>query len=269
MRGRGVARPRRPSRVPYALGAIFCVLWIGLVCAALFFGGSSEEAKSSGAHAASPSKAASEKRPSMSAKATSGPPADDYAEAGDQGAYTDVSSDVQTNQNRAGAGTQGRRPPAGTRLPQGAGGRVPYDPLGTGAGSGTLSETDRDRARLAAFKFVDAAYDFEGSGPEARASYVADIDRTVDSSEFWDSPGSPGADALKTTARRIKEYGAHNSGALQDFRIEDESSERVVGSAIFVLDEGSGERTYQQQFVLRRWAAVWRVLYARQIEEVS
>jgi hypothetical protein len=190
--------------------------------------------------------------------------------------YQEVQRDEESRENRGhtdraeGEKAGPTETPAGTRLPQEAAmGEPAYDPLGKAPAAGDLSETDRGRAELAAFRFVDAAYDFEGVGPSSRASYVEDVNWTVDSPEFWQSPQSPGGRALESVARRTEEYGVKNSADFREFRIEDSSSERVVGTAVFSLDEGDGKKTYQQQLILRRWAAVWRVLYAKQIEEVS
>ena len=72
-----------------------------------------------------------------------------------------------------------------------------------------------------------------------------------------------------TVAARINEYGVKNKAVFQSFKVEDTSSERVIGTATFALDEGDGRKTYSQKFVLTRWAAVWRVLYAKPLEEVS
>jgi len=274
--GRSPARGgRRSGRLVYAAVALFCVLWVAVIALAASFGGSDEAAQTgSGGEGARPSRGA-EQAEQPEAGASGGALQGDASQE-DGGDYREVQRgggprDGRVRPSRSEAeepGSPGK--PAGTRLPQEAAvGEPAYDPLGKGPAAGDLSETDEGRVRLAAFRFVDAAYDFEGTGADARVSYIEDVNWTVDSPEFWQSPQSPGGRALESVARRTQEYGVKNSAAFRQFRIEDTSSERVIGTAVFSLDEGDGEKTYRQQLVLRRWAAVWRVLYAKQIEEVS
>ncbi len=116
---------------------------------------------------------------------------------------------------------------------------------------------------------MDAAYDFEGEGPSKKLDYLGEVGQTVDAPEFWESPESPGSEVPDTVAARIAEYGVKNDAAFQSFEVEETSSERVIGAATFTLDEGDGRKTYKQRLTLSRWAAVWRVLYAKPLEEVS
>lgn len=263
------ARSRDP--LPYLIGAGI-VLWLGVFGAALFwgdgFGGASSVASSpdrgagrtgpfvagggagsSGITGADPGRASSDPEAPAAEPVTEEPPEDeDYAEV-------DRSREEESS---------------GTRLPRAAsGGEDPfYDPLDTGAGAETLSETDLSRARLAAFRFMDAAYDFKGSGPADRLLYLEGVNRTVDAPEFWKSPESPGSDPAELIADRTAEYGVENRAVFGDFEVEETSSERVIGTVTFTFDEGDGMEGYEQRVVLSRWAAVWRVLYAKPLEEV-
>ena len=265
---------RRSGRLVFAALALFCVLWVAVIALAASFGepDGGEQAGSGGEGDRSSRAAEQSQKPGADAPETI-PPEDGSSEDG--GGYEEVQRGEGSPDGReSSGGSQTEEPalpekPAGTRLPQeAAAGEPAYDPLGKAPAAGDLSETDRGRAELAVFRFVDAAYDFEGDGPEARVSYVEDVNWTVDSPEFWQSPQSPGGQALESVAERTQQYGVENEATFREFRIEDPSSERVAGTAVFTLDEGDGEKTYQQQVVLRRWAAVWRVLYAKQIEEV-
>lgn len=270
---RSSARPRARGMglVPYLL-LVGMVVWLGIFGAALLWGGGSDDAATAGrpdgggeagsvaADVGEPEEDGGAPDAADGGQAAPAEPASREASGGD---YAEV--------DRAGGGEDRGREPSGTRLPRGASGdgAAPYDPLGTGADAETLSETDLSRARIAAFHFVDAAYDFEGSGPSARLRYLEEVNRTVDAPEFWKSPESPGSDPAELVARKTAEYGVENAALFRSFRVEETSSERVTGTATFALDEGSGEKIYEQRLVLSRWAAVWRVLYAKPLVEVS
>ena len=284
MRGRtgspernGARGGRLSGRLVLAGGALFCVLWVTVIALVASVGGGSddEERAAFGGGVDGPARAG-ERAQEPGADAPDGAHRTDGSRADGAVGYQEVERAEGSRDAREGSGGSEAEEsglpdkPAGTRLPQGAAAGEPaYDPLGKAPRAGDLSETDRGRLRLAAFRFVDAAYDFEGSGPKARVSYVADVNWTVDSPEFWESPESPGGRAIESVAERAERFGVKNSATFQGFRIEDSSPERVTGTAVFVLDEGDGKATYQQELVLRRWAAVWRVLYAKQLEEVS
>ena len=271
---RSSARPRARGmgRVPYILVA-GVVVWLGIFGAALFWGGGSDDAAtggpSDGGAEAGPVTAGA-REPGEDGEAPDASGADGAAPA-EPASREEEGGEDYAEVDRAEGGGDGGREPSGTRLPRSTsgGGAAPYDPLGTGADAETLSETDLSRARIAAFHFVDAAYDFEGSGPSARLEYLEQVNRTVDAPEFWKSPESPGSDPAELVARQTAEYGVENAALFGSFRVEETSSERVKGTATFALDEGSGEKTYEQRLVLGRWAAVWRVLYAKPLVEVS
>ena len=55
-------------------------------------------------------------------------------------------------------------------------------------GAASLSQTDLERAKLAAFRFVDAAYDFEGKGPSERLDYLGDVGRPSTPRSFGKVP---------------------------------------------------------------------------------
>lgn len=263
----GCARGEGPAPYLFVAGV---VLWLGVFGAALIFGGDSEDASGGGdsPDAAGASVAASDVK--LGEKSADPQVDESGTPAEDETASRTTPADVDHSEVDRGDGGEAREP-SGTRLPRNSsgGGAPPYDPLGTGADAETLSETDLSRARMAAYRFVDAAYDFEGSGPSARLEYLEEVNRTVDAPEFWKSPDSPGSDPAELIAKKTAEYGVENAALFNSFRVEETSSERVIGTATFALDEGSGEKTYEQRLVLRRWAAVWRVLYAKPLAEAS
>ena len=266
---------RRRGGLVYLLIA-FAALWIILISAGLFWGGGSETSggdrggRGEKANSATGSSGNRDSQPpdaqneAKDAAGDSKDPATPTEKQKDSAAQNvDDTQDVSRNKKQEPGSS-------GTRLPRQSSGEEPvYDPLGKGSGAASLSQTDLERSKLAAFRFVDAAYDFEGKGPSKRLDYLGDVGQTVDAPEFWESPESPGSEVPDTVAARINEYGVKNSAAFQSFKVEDTSSERVTGTATFTLNEGDGRKTYSQKFVLTRWAAVWRVLYAKPLEEVS
>ncbi|MGF1471726.1 MAG: hypothetical protein ACFB50_08305 [Rubrobacteraceae bacterium] len=270
MRPTNRARPGRQRKGPVYFIVAFAALWILLIGAGLYWGGGSDEASGEANGSRDAGESAENGGSDSGAFADrNGQPSESQDEAGGPGdAATptqgpDDAQDVSRNQEQ-------EPRDSGTRLPrQSSGGEPVYDPLGKGAEASSLSQTDLERAELAAFRFVDAAYDFTGEGPSKRLDYLGEVGETVDAPEFWESPESPGSEVPDTVAARIAEYGVNNKAAFQSFEVEDTSSERVIGTATFTLDEGDGRKTYSQRLVLSRWAAVWRVLYAKPLQEVS
>lgn len=268
------SRPdRRRGPVPYLIVGVIA-LWIVGLGAALFWGTGSEDVP---ANVDSQDLAGAQQAGSFAAEDTSRAAGggEDAERASSDPSVPDAEPSPETppaeeDYAEVDRGGETEDEPSGTRLPRAAAGGEdpPYDPLGTGADAGALSETDLSRARVAAFRFVDAAYDTEGSGPADRLLYLEEVNRTADAPEFWESPDSPGSDPAELIARKTSEYGVENRAVFGDFRAEETSSERVIGTATFTLDEGNGAQNYQQRLVLKRWAAVWRVLYAKPLEEV-
>lgn len=267
MRSSHRSRSGRGRRGPVYFLLAFAALWILLIGAGLYWGGGSEEAngEAGGSRGANESVESGGSDSGSFADRNSDPP-EARDEAGDSG---DAATPAQNPDNTQDVSRNEEQKPggSGTRLPrQSSDGEPVYDPLGKGEGRSSLSQTDLERAELAAFRFVDAAYDFEGEGPSKRLDYLGDVGETVDAPDFWESPGS---EVPATVAARIAEYGVENDAAFQSFEVEDTSSERVMGTATFTLDEGAGRKTYKQRLTLSRWAAVWRVLYAKSLQEVS
>lgn len=276
---RSSARPRARGMglVPYLL-LVGMVVWLGIFGAALLWGGGSDDPANGGqsdggAEAGSVAAGAREPGEGGAREPEEGGASPDAS--GEAAPAEPASRETPEEEDYAEVDHSGGEDPdresSGTRLPRGSsgGGEAPYDPLGTGVDAATLSETDLSRARLAAFRYVDAAYDFEGSGPSARLEYLEEVNRTVDAPEFWESPDSPGSDPAELVAKKTAEYGVDNAALFRDFAVEETSSERVIGTVTFAFDEGGGEKTYEQRLVLSRWAAVWRVLHAKPLAEAS
>lgn len=143
-----------------------------------------------------------------------------------------------------------------------------YDPLGKDPEPGELTETDRKRAELAAFRFVQAGYGVALRGEEGRLEYVDGVNATVAyPEEFWPSPGGR---VLSALADRIEGGGVSNSASFEGLRAGREDADgELPATARFALDEGDGEKAYEQELTLVRWGAVWRVRHAEAPKEVS
>lgn len=175
-RGRN-GRHKRGAPV-YLIGG-FLALWILVIGAGLYWGGGSEPSGEAGSEVSSEvgsgaGESAKDGGPdSVSFADSNNRPAEAKDQTGDSNddATPDKSQENSADQVPGEAQDVSRdeaqepKDP-GTRLPrQSSGGESAYDPLGKGSGAASLSQTDLERAKLAAFRFVDAAYDFEGKGP--------------------------------------------------------------------------------------------------------
>ena len=134
-----------------------------------------------------------------------------------------------------------------------------YDPLGTGASSSDLSETEKGRVELAAGQFVIHAYGFTGRGAKARKQYEAGISRTVLVPGFYDSEG---AAILAGLARRVEADGTRNTAHLVSFEFDASTLTEARGAATFVVRSGGGERRYLQDLRIGRRGEIWRVVGA-------
>jgi hypothetical protein len=137
-----------------------------------------------------------------------------------------------------------------------------HDPLGTGAGPGDLSETERGRVEQAASQFVIYAYGYAGDDPE---QYTAGVNQAVIPDPFYESPG---AAYVEEFARRIESGGTRSTVTLQAFEITEVSGERAEGVASFTIEDPSGTKRLSQELHVRRLGAIWRVSGAGIMEEV-
>lgn len=146
-----------------------------------------------------------------------------------------------------------------------------YDPLGTGASSGDLSETDRERVRFAAAEFVSAAYGYSGENPD---EYNQGVGETVVWPVFYESGG---AAEVRRYAGQVERTGTRSAAELTRFEIEGATPGLAAGYAYFETGEGRDTRTgeltgeklaYRQQMTLARSGASWKVKSVGEIEEV-
>ena len=137
-----------------------------------------------------------------------------------------------------------------------------HDPLGTGAGPGDLSETERGRVEQAASQFVIYAYGYSGDDPD---QYTAGVNQAVIPDPFYESPG---AAYVEEFARRIESGGTRSTATLQAFEITEVSGEKAEGVASFTIEDPSGTKRLSQELHVRRLGAIWRVSGAGIMEEV-
>lgn len=141
-----------------------------------------------------------------------------------------------------------------------------YDPLGTGASSSDLSETEKGRVELAAGQFVIHAYGFTGRGAKARKQYEAGISRNVLVPDFY---GSEGAAVLADLARRVEADGTRSTAHLVSFEFDASTLTEARGAATFIVRSGGGERRYIQDLRIGRRGDVWRVAGAGPIRDTA
>jgi hypothetical protein len=138
------------------------------------------------------------------------------------------------------------------------------DPLGTGASSEDLSETGRERIELAASNFVVATYGYTGQGEEALSEYTSKVNLAAMVPEFYESPGS---EEVRKHGEQISGEGLESAAEMSEFRLLEQSPERVTGTAHFEVGEAfndAGElagdvEAYSQDLELVKWGAGWRV----------
>jgi hypothetical protein len=164
-------------------------------------------------------------------------------------------------------------PPEETRSdpPEGGAANEPggYDPLGLAGESGGPTETDRGRARLAAARFVAAAYGYSGRD---RVGYLSAVNETVVLPGFYSSEG---AEEVERYSEEVERAGARSAAKLTGFEVRSVTDEVVEGRAYFETgdaydDHGNLEgerRAYRQELTLERRGAVFRVKAAGEVEE--
>ena len=143
---------------------------------------------------------------------------------------------------------------------------VDYDPLGTGAGSESLTETEKGRVELAAEQFVIHAYGFTGNGKDGQFEYETGVSQHVDAATFYDSPGTQ---PLAELAKKIKSGGITSTASMDSFSIEATSPARVDGTATFTVESPDGSVAYEQELTLTKTGNLWRVGAAQEINEAT
>lgn len=151
-----------------------------------------------------------------------------------------------------------------------------YDPLGVNPERGALTPRDEGRARLAAAKFVAAAYGYTGHD---RDEYYQAVGETVLWPHFEDSDfySSPGGEEIRRFAAQVEAPGTESAAKLDRFEVEDSNEREVTGYAYFRTADsydryGEIERnvtSYRQRLELARYGAVFKVSSAEKVERIE
>jgi hypothetical protein len=137
-----------------------------------------------------------------------------------------------------------------------------------------LSDTDRERMRLAASKFVAAAYGYSGDSEEEYRQGIADTALLTD---LYNSPGGERID--EEYAPAIKEDGSDTLAKLQSFEVTSIEDGLAVGEATFTVSSGGeynrygelegGESTeFTQELTLAPYSEIYKVVSASVEQEV-
>lgn len=136
-----------------------------------------------------------------------------------------------------------------------------YDPLGTGAEPGDLSETEEGRVTMAATNFVLKAYGYSG---DEEKEYTGPLNRYIFPWSFYESPAGA---TIKDYRRRIGSGGVQSSAVMERFEIKETSLEEAKGVAHFVVEDDFGKRKLTQELTLKPYEAVWRVAQGGDVEQ--
>jgi hypothetical protein len=146
-----------------------------------------------------------------------------------------------------------------------------YDPLGVDPEPGDLTPRDERRARLAAAKFVAAAYGYSGEDPD---EYNQGVGETVVWPGFYDSEG---AEEIRRFAGQVRSSGTESAAKLDRFEVQGSEPEEVVGYAYFRTADTydrygeieGDEKSYRQRLKLARQGAVFKVAAAGGVERIE
>jgi hypothetical protein len=153
-----------------------------------------------------------------------------------------------------------------------------YDPLRVDPKRGALTPRDEGRARLAAAKFVAAAYGYTG---EDRDEYYQAVGETVlwphfggEGSGFYSSPGG---EEIRRFAAQVEASGTESAAKLDRFEVEGSTEREVAGYAYFRTADSydrygeiEGNVTfYRQRLELTRYGATFKVSSAQEVERIE
>ena len=144
-----------------------------------------------------------------------------------------------------------------------------YDPLGVDPEAGELAPRERERASLAAAKFVAAAYGYSG---DDRQEYIAGINEAALSPEIYSSPVN---EEIERYGVQVAESGTQSAAKLGTFEVVSATEESVEGYAYFTTAETydrygeveGNEKTYRQKLSLAPYGSTYKVEGAEKIEE--
>ncbi len=256
-------RGRSGRRRAAIVGAIVVFFLLAWAYAVVSYGGGARQGGDGGGHQAVAQKAGQ----SAPAPVGGAPSRASGAPAPSEGTSARASTPAESPASTA-ASTPAAAPSGGGG--QTAGGSGSYDPLGTGASPGDLTELDRERARFAAARFITAAYGYSGRDKNAYNQGVGD---TVVWPAFYQSEGSK---EIGRYASQVERTGAKSAAKLTRLDFRQTSPHGASGYAYFETGEGyaaggdlTGERrAYRQHMTLRRTGATWSVKATGPVQEM-
>ena len=241
-----------------AIVAIVATLGCLWITAFLLLGG---EEQSSSPNDSAPAPETTAAEPAPAEPTTDRPESDPTGGEDFAASSTDEPEAVDVDRNAQQQATPGQKP--NVKLPDES---VDYDPLGTGADSESLTETEKGRVELAAEQFVIHAYGFTGNGKDGQFEYETGVSQHVDAATFYDSPGTQ---PLAELAKKIKSGGITSTASMDSFSIQTAKPGRVDGTATFTVESPDGSVTYAQDLTLTKTGNLWRVGAAQEIEEAT
>lgn len=157
-------------------------------------------------------------------------------------------------------------PPGGVKGEPGG-----YDPLGKDARGDEVTETQRERARLAAARFVVAAYGYSGDDANQYAQGVAGC---VTWPEFYSSPGGK---QIKEYIEDVRKGGVKSAAKLERFEVERGNAGEVVAVAYYATARGytrygeleGKKRYYRQELTLVPDGSQYEVRAASAVKELG
>ena len=145
-----------------------------------------------------------------------------------------------------------------------------HDPLDTGAEPGSLGKTDLERVRIATDLYVRTAFDFDGGPSEnAETRYRNLVFQTVMAFDFSQRDKSPGVEAVEAFAKQISTEGVNSEAELDSIEIVEQNQQEVLLDATFTVKSGDSQQAYKQRLTLAPWQAIWKVKYAKSLQEVA
>ena len=153
-----------------------------------------------------------------------------------------------------------------------------HDPLGVDPERGALAPRDEGRARLAAAKFVAAAYGYTGRD---RDEYYQAVGETVpwphfggEDSAFYSSPGG---EEIRRFADQVEASGTESAAKLDRFEAEGSAQGKVAGYAYFRTadsydrygDIEGNVTSCRQRLVLTPYGATFKVSSAEEVERIE
>lgn len=287
-------RRKRNALIIAAIAVIALVAWIG---AALALGtGSSGEGGSGGEQAQAPETTAGEQTAPETTERDDGPQQEgeqqqavsEGEDAGPPPTHPDVPSEPSPPGDwQQGEAPEGGEPPVANNLDSGSsssgsssgnssdggnsgdagsgeGEEYGFDPLGKNPKPGDLTETQSQRVKDTADRFITAAYGYTGNSTE---DYEAGIEQAALTHGLYRSPGG---ERIQEYAKAAGEEGITSAAVMDRFEITSTSTGRVEGVAYFEVGssynryaELTGDTTaFEQKLTLAPMQGSYRVIAA-------